>query len=455
MQDKLKQHFKKNAFYYLLLACSIYYFIFLGEPGYVHSNDSAGYLKIGFHRLPVYPLLFQLFLTCFGPDSYQLYMTYFQGLLATAAVMTLLLYLSKQFALKKWQSLLIYAALIMPYGIDTLWNPPRYVYTHYIATEGLTYSLYYFFIVCLLQFLLQKKASALGLCLIIIPLLCNIRSQLMICYPTLALSIVYVYWHLWKRILLYALCTFLSFASVSTMNNAYHWYFQGDFEDSAVNKYTLFANLLFVADAEDVALIEDPVAAGLFEEIYEQCYALEYHYDFAPNGLIGLADKLIDSHDKIKYDFVYPTLRSYTSTLQLETQWQEDRVQRDLLDTMISPLRQDNLAKWLHTCTVLIPEALMLSLNPVTPPQVLWLCYLYAIVLTLAIAAYLIGYLLKYKRFSPQVLSLSAVFLLLLTNAAGLSFSIYGLSRYTNYNLGLIYSMLFLCLLSYQKKSES
>lgn len=97
----------------------------------------------------------------------------------------------------------------------------------------------------------------------------------------------------------------------------------------------------------------------------------------------------------------------------------------------------------------------MLSLNPVTPPQVLWLCYLYAIVLTLAIAAYLIGYLLKYKRFSPQVLSLSAVFLLLLTNAAGLSFSIYGLSRYTNYNLGLIYSMLFICLLSYQKKNGS
>lgn len=108
------------------------------------------------------PALFKVVRT----DRYLLYMTYFQGILAVFSVMFLLIFLRKQFQLRKWETVLIYLALILPYGIDTLWDAPRFVYTHYISTEGITYSLYYIFIACLLHFLLNQQRSGFFWCLI-------------------------------------------------------------------------------------------------------------------------------------------------------------------------------------------------------------------------------------------------------------------------------------------------
>lgn len=448
MQQKIRDFRVKYSFYLILSCVSVYYFIFLGEPGCAYSNDSMGYVTIGFTRFPVYPLLFQLFLKLFGQTRYLLYMTYFQGILAVFSVMFLLIFLKKQFQLRKWETVLIYLALILPYGIDTLWDAPRFVYTHYISTEGITYSLYYIFIACLLHFLLNQQRSGFFWCLILIPVMCCTRTQLMICYPVVFLAILYVYRTALKKIILSAGLILLSVISISLINNGYHWYFQGDFEPSSVNEFTLFANMLFIADREDAALIENEDAARLFSQIYEESYALEYHYDFAPDSLIGLADKLIDSHDKIKYDILYPVMREYTASLGIESEWQADRVHRDLLKPIVAALRQDNFGKWLHTCLTLVPEALMLSFNPVTPPQILGLLYAYALFMSAAISVYILGSLVKNKKFTPPLLALSAVFVLLMTNAAGLSFSIYAISRYTNYNLGLIYAMLFLCIRS-------
>lgn len=449
MQQKIRDYMRKNYVYLILTGVSVYYFIFLGEAGCAYSNDSLGYLEIGFERFPVYTMLFQLFLRLFGPEHYQLYVTYFQGFLAICSVLLLLLFLAKQFRLAKGEVLLVYVLLIMPYGIDTLWNEPRFVYTHFIATEGITYSLYYLFIACLLHFLLNCRRSGLCCALFLIPLMCCTRSQLMICFPALAISIVYVYRKNMRALFVSFLFFFCSLFSITLVNNGYHWYYQGDFEASSVNEFTLFANLVFVADKEDSLLIEDETSARLFEEIFAQSYAQQYHYDFAPDSIIGLSDTLVASHDKIKFDILYPAMREYTSSLQLESAWEEDLVQRDMLRSMSAALRRDNFIKWLHTCLALIPRALMLSLNPVTPPQILGLCYAYALVITLSLAGYILLGLIKHREPAPALLALSAIYILLLTNAAGLSISLYALSRYTNYNLGLIYVMFYLCLRTY------
>lgn len=452
MRQKIQGYWSRYSFFLILVAVSVYYFIFLGESGFVHMNDSPGYLSVGFTRFPVYPMLFQLFLRLFGAEHYQLYMTYFQGLLATGAVMFLLHFLSTKFELRRAESLFLYFTLLLPYGIDTLWNEPRYVYTHYITTEGITYSLYYIFLVFLLHFLLDHKSSGLHSCLILIPIMCCTRTQLMICFPVVFVSILYVYWSQIRKIIIGLTFLLLSFFSITIINNGYHWYFQGNFEPSSVNEFTLFSNMLFVADKQDAELIKDETAAFLFMQMFEESYSMQYHYDFAESSFTGLADKLIDSHDRIKYEIVYPVMREYTASVGIDDAWQADRIHRDLLSSMTSELRKDNFDKWLRTCIALIPEALMLSFNPVTPPQILDLLYIYALFMVLLIPSYIIISLFRRKKFTPQLLSLSAVFILLMTNAVGLSFSIYGLSRYTNYNLGLIYAMLFLCIRPYYFK---
>lgn len=452
MRQKIQGYWSKYSFFLILVAASVYYFIFLGESGFVHMNDSPGYLSVGFTRFPVYPMLFQLFLRLFGAEHYQLYMTYFQGLLATGAVMFLLHFLSTKFELRRAESLFLYFTLLLPYGIDTLWNEPRYVYTHYITTEGITYSLYYIFLVFLLHFLLDHKSSGLHSCLILIPIMCCTRTQLMICFPVVFVSILYVYWSQIRKIIIGLTFLLLSFFSITIINNGYHWYFQGNFEPSSVNEFTLFSNMLFVADKQDAELIKDETAAFLFMQMFEESYSMQYHYDFAESSFTGLADKLIDSHDRIKYEIVYPVMREYTASVGIDDAWQADRIHRNLLSSMTSELRKDNFDKWLRTCIALIPEALMLSFNPVTPPQILGLLYTYALFMVLLIPSYIIISLFRRKKFTPQLLSLSAVFILLMTNAVGLSFSIYGLSRYTNYNLGLIYAMLFLCIRPYYFK---
>lgn len=449
MQHKIRNYWSRYSFYLILVIISVYYFIFLGEPGCAYTNDSLGYLEIGFERFPVYTMLFQLFLKLFGAGHYQLYVIYFQGLLAVFCVMLLLIFLTRQFSLSHLESVLVYLALIMPYGIDTLWNEPRYVYTHFIATEGVTYSLYYLFFACLLHFLLNKRQSALLWALLLIPVMCCTRSQLMICYPIVIVGIVYIYWRNIKKLLFSVLFFLCSILTITLVNNGYHWYYQGDFEPSSVNEFTLFANLIFVSDKEDIQLIEDEISAGLFRDIFEQSYVKNYNYDFAPAGFTGLSDTLVNSHDKIKFDILYPAMKDYTASLGLDSKWEEDRVQRDMLKSMSRVLRKDNFSKWLHTCVSLIPRALMLSFNPVTPPQILGLCYAYALFMSLLIALYILYRLIRFRQFAPPLLSLCAVYILLMTNAVGLSISLYGLSRYTNYNLGLIYIVIFLCMRQY------
>lgn len=421
----------------------IFFFFLLGETVVAYSNDSLGYLTITYAREPVYPLLIQFFLKIFGENNYLMALTFFQGFLAIACLYYTVFSLQKIFLLRHWELFLVNGLLLLPYGIDTLWDAPRVVYTHFIMTEGITYSLFYVFFILLLSSVLEKKYKKLILATLLALLLALLRGQMMICFPALFIGLFLISYKEMKRMIAYGIVIVCSFLCISLLTKCYHLYFHDIFASPMENSLTVFSNVLYASDREDVSLISSKEEADFFLTVFDESYARGYQYTFAKEGMIENGKHLMDSHDKIKYDILRGKLYEYTDTLGLERDYRSEQTKKALLDHLTGILRKDNLNQWIYNCISLIPMALLLSFNPITPPALLWLCYLYAFSITLFSITILLYRMIKEKQITKGTLFLGASLSLILINVCGLSISIYGISRYTNYTMGLFYISLY------------
>lgn len=434
---------------YLLI--NIIFFFLLGDTKVAYTNDSLGYLQVNFAREPVYPLLIQLFLRIFGENSYLTAITYFQGLLAVGCIYYTLYSLHRHFKLHPYELLGLNLLLWIPYGIDTLWDSPRIVYTHYIMTEGITNSLFYLFFTLLIAAILDKSYFQFILSALTAVILCLSRGQMLICFPALIVGLCIMAFPNIKKLAAYAVFLACAFLSVSFLTKTYHYYYNGIFASPMENSLTIFSNLLYASDAQDSALITSPEEAAFYQEVFRQAYDNGYNYAFADQGIIKTGNHLMASHDKIKYDILRPALYAYTDNLGMSRDYAAEQAKKELLESLNATLRKANLGQWIYDCFCLLPMCLLLSFNPVTPPALLPLCYLYAYFMTAASIVFVLYRLIKEKKLEKGTLLLGACLTLLLVNAGGLSISIYGISRYTNYTMGLYYISLYICVKEFIK----
>lgn len=118
-------------------------YVFMGE--WIHmEDDSSSYIK-GFIReglMPIYPFFLWLVRMILGTELYLNVVVIIQGLIAVFSTMYFVLTIQKYIKFSNIERVVIYVCCMLPFAVDL----PKVSPTHYILTEGISYSLFYFFI---------------------------------------------------------------------------------------------------------------------------------------------------------------------------------------------------------------------------------------------------------------------------------------------------------------------
>ncbi len=182
---------QKNWLFYgslTLLALLIFLSVGSGEP--VLFDDSGAYIKINRVEgvMPVYPLFLLFNQYLFGLDGYLGMVVLEQAVLASVCVVLFVRTLREEFRLYCWETVLLFFLSLMPYTTEM----PQSWATQQILTEGLSYSLFYLFVIVLLKAVWSKKYTWFAGSLATAFVLTMLRSQLQILFAVCGVIFLYV-----------------------------------------------------------------------------------------------------------------------------------------------------------------------------------------------------------------------------------------------------------------------
>ena len=167
-------------FYGSLILLALVAFLFAGSGEPVLFDDSGAYTKIKRVEgvMPLYPLFLLINQCLFGLERYLDVVIVEQAVLAAVCVILFVKTLRDEFHLFYWESYLIFFLSLMPFTTEM----PQSMSTQQILTEGLSYALFYLFVIVLLKTVWTKKYEWFMGSLAMAFLLTALRSQLQIMF---------------------------------------------------------------------------------------------------------------------------------------------------------------------------------------------------------------------------------------------------------------------------------
>ena len=115
-------------------------------------NDSEQYITMHIHREPLYPLYLAVFRQIFGPENLMPAMAG-QGALTALGITALTEYLTRRFALRLWEELLVAALQLAPHLITRYVSALHIFLENSVMSEALCIPLFTFFLYFLLRML--------------------------------------------------------------------------------------------------------------------------------------------------------------------------------------------------------------------------------------------------------------------------------------------------------------
>ncbi len=194
-------------FYGTLVLAAFFVFLFVGSAEPVLLDDSGSYVRIDRIEgvMPVYPLFLLLNQYLFGLENYLSVVIVEQAVIAASCVILFVKTLKDEFHLYYWETYLAFFLSLMPFTTDM----PQSMATQQILTEGLSYALFYLFLVVLLKAVWTKKYAWFAGSLAIAFILSALRSQLQILFVVCGVIYIYIYCrrkrdvqivHVWLRV---------------------------------------------------------------------------------------------------------------------------------------------------------------------------------------------------------------------------------------------------------------
>ena len=176
-------------FYGSLVLAALFVFLFVGSGEPVLLDDSGAYVRIDRIEgvMPVYPLFLLLNQYLFGLENYLSVVIVEQAVIAASCVILFVKTLKDEFHLHYWETYLAFFLSLMPFTTDM----PQSMATQQILTEGLSYALFYLFLVVLLKAVWTKKYAWFAGSLAIAFILAALRSQLQILF--VVCGVIYIY----------------------------------------------------------------------------------------------------------------------------------------------------------------------------------------------------------------------------------------------------------------------
>lgn len=177
-------------FYGSLILLALVAFLFAGSGEPVLFDDSGAYTKIKRVEgvMPLYPLFLLINQCLFGLERYLDVVIVEQAVLAAVCVILFVKTLRDEFHLFYWESYLIFFLSLMPFTTEM----PQSMSTQQILTEGLSYALFYLFVIVLLKTVWTKKYEWFMGSLAMAFLLTALRSQLQIMFAVCGVIFIYV-----------------------------------------------------------------------------------------------------------------------------------------------------------------------------------------------------------------------------------------------------------------------
>lgn len=448
---------KRNLIFLGIFAVFFGFLFFTGEP--VYTGDTFQYENQMVMREPGYPLLIQ-FLRFLSPKWHYWMLTAFQNLLAIAANTAVIAFLRRRFHLNLPVSLLFTVILLAPHVMTPVFSSLHLVLTNSLMTEGILFSMYPLAVMSLLDMMWSGKPvgresfRTIGLFF----LLSLIRGQMMVLFVVWFLT-AYVMAvrnavkktrgtgnhgntlelaeNIARQGLLAAIAVFvIVFAARMVVVRVYNYCEQGLFVDTASGKAMAFANVLYVADREDGAAIEDDGLRELFYEMYDSADADQMNYKYAPSGILNKAAYHEKCHDELNFTYFAEPAKRYVGDRQgIYT----DRYQRLMIEIdkvasqMSAQLMPRVIGRYAMNYVNIIALGFVRSVAYENPFLAWYAVLIYAAAMALTV-------LLWRKRAGGMAASFMAVMLLTIVgNVCATALMIQCISRYMIYNLPLFY----------------
>lgn len=333
-------------FYISLAVLALVAFLFFGGSEYVLFDDSPSYMRIKRIEgvMPIYPFFLLLNQYLFGLERYLNAVVIEQTFFAAICLILFTKMVRDEFDLNYWESYLVFFLSLLPFTTEM----PQSMATQQILTEGLSYSLFYLFMIILLKAVWTKKFTWFAGSVGMVVILAMLRSQLQILFGVCGVIFFYIICrrklHGKKIFLLIRVavgiigCLCICFFGIFTVSRitdkymdtirtnerlsmfvmkiqspeAYEEYVlsqtdgeSASTEDSAgeyaqelsieelaytkliTSQYVslIFSRGMYEADREDVELFEEEAVRGLYKELYEAVDAKGERYVYANPGL--------------------------------------------------------------------------------------------------------------------------------------------------------------------------
>lgn len=422
----------------LLIISGIIFGYFLSR-GVVIQTDSQSYLTMNNTREPVYPIFLYLFRIIFSENKYLTAVCVFQALFAIITVTCFTTFITKTFSLKYWCSFIVIFLVSVPYWIGTIWFQPYVLVTNQIMTEGITVSIYYWFILCLLRAIFTRKINGMIPLIAVNVILVLTRSQMFTCMGMSCIAFLYIAWkqkiRIWVRGILIII---IGITLIKSLNSLYFYELTGKTQTSYMNQLTLLSNILYSSDKEDSKLFKDKDIQYIYHETYKLMIEKGVNHIFnEEEGLIANGDLIAESHDVIKYEIISDVFKRYHNGSDVFINRGIVGETRDIISTMNKTLLQDNYKEWLRGIVSMLPKGFMRTIF-LTSNSIFIFCAIYSCIAYLIFFSMLLGLFMS-KGKIKTVLFGGIMLLLIIINVGGIAITIFELSRYLIYNTGLFY----------------
>ena len=422
---------------FLVFAVFFGFLLITGEPQYL--GDSFQHEMQFVTREPVYALLIQ-FLRFLSPEHHYELIILVQNILAIVANTIFVCVLRRLLNLKWYMLPVMIVILLAPHIMTPLASASGMVITNSLLSEGISYSLYLFFILHILKAVWSRNILgkdslfaffwAIGVSLV--------RGQFMVLILVwfLAMAIIAFLQKKWKQIAIFVVMLAVAFVGRGLLVKTYNYCEQGLFVDTASGKAMSVANVLYVADREDGEAITDEGLRELFYEIYDRAYADGMNYQFSPDGLLARAAHHEECHDSLNFDYFAIAAKEYvTETTGVTVEdYQLMMVEVDkVASALMSELLPQVVVKYAYNYVAMVLMGFVRSVAMVHPIFNWYALAIYLIAMILTIFVWV-------KKHDSKAAPFMALVLLMITgNVTGTSLMIQCISRYMLYNLPLFY----------------
>ncbi|MCI5611615.1 MAG: hypothetical protein MR392_09630, partial [Roseburia sp.] len=362
------------------------------------------------------------------------------NILAIIANTIFVSFIRRYFQLKKiWQPVIILIVL-MPHIMTPIASATNMILTNSLLSEGISFSLYPFFIMYLLKAIRSGKILGKDAIYALVwgVFLSLIRGQMMslLIVWLIVMSILAIVRHGAKNIILIVLLLGVTFTGRTLLVKTYNYAEQGLWVNTVSGQAMAVSNVIYVSDRDSGDAIEDEELRNLFYRIFDAAYADKMNYQFAGEGIIARAQYHEECHDAINFDYFSVYAKDYISETRgiYVTDYQRMMVELDQVAAeLMKQLLPQVFGRYVWNYLAMIAMGFIRTVAYVQP-VLNWytiVVYLTAVLLTIV--------LWYRKRDSYAAPFMAVVLLMIVGNVTATSLMLQCVSRYMLYNFPLFY----------------